>query len=93
MARRKCCCICCTILLIVVAVFVAAAVISVRRSRGVAHVPGLPGAIVEKYSEALGLALQFFDVQKCKFFFFFGFFRTCSFEFYFSFLFRSWLFY
>ncbi|XXG40257.1 hypothetical protein AAC387_Pa01g1025 [Persea americana] len=64
MARRKCCCICCTILLIVVAVFVAAAVISVRRSRGVAHAPSLPGAIVEKYSEALGLALQFFDVQK-----------------------------
>lgn len=32
-----------------------------------APVPGPPGAINQKYSDALKLALQFFDVQKCIF--------------------------
>ena len=30
-----------------------------------APVPGAPGAINRKYSDALKVALQFFDVQKC----------------------------
>lgn len=30
-----------------------------------APVPGSPGAINQKYSDALKIALQFFDVQKC----------------------------
>jgi len=29
-------------------------------------VPGPPGAIDKKYADALKLALQFFDIQKCK---------------------------
>lgn len=34
-----------------------------------APVPGSPGAINQKYSNALKLALQFFDVQKCNLYF------------------------
>lgn len=30
-------------------------------------VPGPPGAVTKKYGDALKLALQFFDIQKCKF--------------------------
>lgn len=34
---------------------------------GAAPVPGPPGAINKKYYDALKVAVQFFDVQKCKF--------------------------
>lgn len=30
-------------------------------------VPGHPGAITKKYADALGIAMQFFDIQKCPF--------------------------
>lgn len=33
---------------------------------GAGPVPGPPGAIDKKYADALKLALQFFDIQKCK---------------------------
>lgn len=33
-----------------------------------APVPGPPGAIQKKYSDALKMALRFFDVQKCNLF-------------------------
>lgn len=32
---------------------------------GTGPVPGPPGAIDKKYADALKLALQFFDIQKC----------------------------
>lgn len=32
---------------------------------GAGPVPGPPGAIDKKYADALKLALQFFDIQKC----------------------------
>lgn len=32
-----------------------------------APVPGPPGAITKKYADALKIAMQFFDVQKCTF--------------------------
>lgn len=34
---------------------------------GDAPVPGPPGAVAKKYGDALKIALQFFDIQKCKF--------------------------
>lgn len=34
-----------------------------------APVPGPPGAITQKYADALSVAIQFFDVQKCTVFF------------------------
>lgn len=36
-------------------------------SGSAAPVPGPPGAINKKYSDALKVAIQFFDVQKCNF--------------------------
>lgn len=54
------------------AVIVAGAILSSRRRiLGLAPVPGPPGAVVEKYSDALAVALKFFDVQKCNFFLYF----------------------
>uniref|UniRef100_A0A5B7B8W6 Endoglucanase n=1 Tax=Davidia involucrata TaxID=16924 RepID=A0A5B7B8W6_DAVIN len=35
-----------------------------RSDSEAAHVPGSPGAIVDKYAYALNIAMQFFDVQK-----------------------------
>ncbi|XP_068646688.1 endoglucanase 24-like [Aristolochia californica] len=56
------------IVLVIAALVVTAAVITIRRksgrSSGAAPVPGPPGAIQKKYSDALNLALKFFDVQK-----------------------------
>ncbi|CAN6463570.1 unnamed protein product [Victoria cruziana] len=57
------------IALAIAALVVAAAVFTIGHSRkksrsGTLPVPGPPGALSEKYSEALGVALQFFDVQK-----------------------------
>lgn len=60
------------LVIIVASAIVAGIVIAVRskfhHSDKAEPVPGPPGAIVTKYSDALKLALQFFDVQKCKFF-------------------------
>ncbi|XP_031474446.1 endoglucanase 24-like [Nymphaea colorata] len=57
------------IVLAIAALVVAAAVFTIGHSRkksrsGALPVPGPPGAVSEKYGEALRVALQFFDVQK-----------------------------
>lgn len=52
----------------IAALVVTAAVITFRRKshhNKAAPVPGPPGAIEKKYAEALSIALQFLDVQKC----------------------------
>lgn len=36
-----------------------------QEHRDVLPVPGPPGALDHKYADALGVALQFFQVQKC----------------------------
>lgn len=62
------------LVLVVAAVVAVAVVISIRmksdHSDKAAPVPGPPGAVERKYSDALKLAVQFFDVQKCTFSFF-----------------------
>lgn len=62
------------IVLVVAALVAAVIVISIRKrsdhSDKAAPVPGPPGAIDKKYSDALKLAMQFFDIQKCTFSFF-----------------------
>lgn len=59
------------LVIIVLAAIVAGIVIAFRskfhHSDKPEPVPGPPGAIVTKYSDALKLAMQFFDVQKCEF--------------------------
>ncbi|GMH16505.1 hypothetical protein Nepgr_018346 [Nepenthes gracilis] len=55
------------LVLIVAGVIAAAIVIAIRmktRHSGASPVPGPPGAIDTKYSDALKIAIQFFDVQK-----------------------------
>ena len=58
------------IVLIVLAVVVAAVVLTIKKkskhSDEAAPVPGPPGAPIKKYGDALQIAMQFFDVQKCK---------------------------
>ncbi|XP_042429892.1 endoglucanase 24-like isoform X1 [Zingiber officinale] len=56
------------IVLVVAALVVAAVVFAVvkkHRHRDVLPVPGPPGSLDQKYADALGVALQFFQVQKC----------------------------
>lgn len=57
------------LIVLVVAALVAAAVFfSVKKKhhhRDVLPVPGPPGALDQRYADALGVALQFFQVQKC----------------------------
>lgn len=60
---------CCSwfIVLIVLAVIATAVIITIKKKShhsGPAPVPGPPGAITQKYSDALSVALQFFQVQK-----------------------------
>ncbi|PKA53414.1 Endoglucanase 24 [Apostasia shenzhenica] len=55
------------IVLVVAAVVVAAAVIAIRKKThhsDSSPVPGPPGAITQKYSDALSVAFQFFQIQK-----------------------------
>ncbi|ONK80448.1 uncharacterized protein A4U43_C01F17820 [Asparagus officinalis] len=57
------------IVLLVLALVVTAVVVTItmkkhKGSSGLGPVPGPPGEITAKYSDALGVALQFFDVQK-----------------------------
>ncbi|XP_020115236.1 endoglucanase 24-like [Ananas comosus] len=56
------------IVLIVAALVVTAAVVAIKKRKPhhaeVLPVPGPPGAINQKYADALGIALQFFQVQK-----------------------------
>lgn len=57
-------------MLLILAVVAAAVVITIKKKSGgggggAEPVPGPPGAITQKYSNALKLAVQFFDVQKC----------------------------
>lgn len=63
------------IVLVVVAVVVIALVLTVWKKKsdsghsgGAAPIPGPPGAIDSKYSDALATALKFFHVQKCNVF-------------------------
>ena len=67
------------IVIVIAALVVTGAVFAFRRkSRNsksepeAAPVPGPPGAITQKYADALSVAVQFFDVQKCMPFFFLG---------------------
>ena len=58
------------IVLVAVALVVTAAVVAVTKKTQhpeALPVPGPPGAINQKYAEALSVALQFFQVQKCTF--------------------------
>ncbi|ERN02466.1 hypothetical protein AMTR_s02769p00008890, partial [Amborella trichopoda] len=53
----------------IAALIITAAVFTLSRKKGKSQkgplpVPGPPGAISAKYSEALKVSLQFFDVQK-----------------------------
>lgn len=66
----------CTGWLIVAAVAMlvaVAAVLTIREKhhhhRDVLPVPGPPGTIDKKYADALAVALQFFQIQKCSFLF------------------------
>lgn len=65
------------IVLVAAALVVTAAVILFKvkhnKSSDLGPLPGPPGEITEKYADALGVALQFFRVQKCSFPLFFVF--------------------
>lgn len=56
---------------IILALIVGAIVLAVMKKQSDSDnnkpspVPGPPGAISHKYAEALKVAMQFFDVQKC----------------------------
>lgn len=56
-------------LVIAIAALVATAVVITIKKKTkhseAAPVPGPPGAIAKKYADALKIAMQFFDVQKC----------------------------
>ncbi|GKU90083.1 hypothetical protein SLEP1_g4125 [Rubroshorea leprosula] len=57
------------LVVVILALVVGAVVYTIKRkishsNGGAAPVPGPPGAIDKKYSEALKIAMQFFDVQK-----------------------------
>lgn len=58
------------LVLVILAVIAAAIVLVIKKKAGnsdhVAPVPGPPGAVVQKYGDALKVAMQFFDVQKCR---------------------------
>lgn len=57
---------------VILAVVAAAIVLGLRKrfdhhgGDNAAPVPGPPGAIEKKYADSLSVAMQFFDVQKCK---------------------------
>lgn len=59
------------LVLVILALVVGAVVYTIKKKSGhsnkPAPVPGPPGAIEKKYSDALKIAMQFFDVQKCTF--------------------------
>lgn len=57
-------------MLVILAVIAVAIVLVVKKksdnnSDHAAPVPGPPGAVVQKYGNALKVAMQFFDIQKC----------------------------
>lgn len=62
--------------IVILALVVGAIVYAVKQKMDHANdnkpspVPGPPGAIDKKYADALKIAMQFFDVQKCTFFHF-----------------------
>lgn len=60
-------CCCWILVLTLLSLAVTAAVVFVRNRNGgqVFPLPGVPGSVDHKYAEALALALQFFQVQKC----------------------------
>lgn len=55
---------------VIASIVVAASVLTLLRQlnhpNGSASVQGNHGPIVKKYADALSIAMQFFDVQKCK---------------------------
>lgn len=58
------------LVLVILALVVGAIVIAIKKKQSdhsdkAAPVPGPPGAISQKYADALKIAIQFFDVQKC----------------------------
>lgn len=56
------------IFLVVASLIAAVIVYAVKKKqehRGVLPVPGPPGALDHKYADALGVALKFFQAQKC----------------------------
>jgi len=56
---------------VILALIIGAIVYTVKKksekSEGPAPIPGPPGATDKKYADALKIATQFFDIQKCKF--------------------------
>ena len=63
------------LVIVILALVVGAVVYTIKKKIDHANddkaapVPGPPGAIDKKYADALKIAMQFFDVQKCTFFF------------------------
>jgi hypothetical protein len=59
------------IVAVILALIIGAIVYTVKKksekSEGPAPIPGPPGATDKKYADALKIATQFFDIQKCKF--------------------------
>lgn len=57
------------LVLIILALVVGAVVYTIKKriakSDDDSPVPGPPGAVQKKYADALNIAMQFFDVQKC----------------------------
>ena len=60
-------------LVLVILAFIAGAIVLTIKKKQSGHsgsdeaapIPGPPGAITQKYSDALKVAMQFFDIQKC----------------------------
>ena len=60
------------LVLVVVALIAVAVVLALKKRNDnsepdLGPVPGPPGAVQKKYGDALKVAMQFFDIQKCKF--------------------------
>lgn len=61
------------LVIVILALVVGAVVYAIKQKMDhsdddkAAPVPGPPGAIDKKYADALKIAMQFFDVQKCTF--------------------------
>lgn len=56
---------------VILALIIGAIVYTVKKksekSEGPAPIPGPPGATDKKYADALKIAMQFFDIQRCMF--------------------------
>lgn len=62
----RCCCWLLVLMLMALAITAAVVFVRYKNGEGVFPFPGVPGAVDHKYADALAVALQFFQVQKCK---------------------------